>query len=425
MDSVEIGSLGTLAEFGFTGGRDSIRPFAERVFAGPEPRFLQDQDGNLAVFRNADLQKLGALPQIGNVPAGVLFGESLTRMDDPTPPLGAEVARVVANQVFTANPPIHRPVRKALVSRLGPREVSAMRPVAEETVQQILDDLAPFGEIDVMSDVAERLTCGFWGRMLEMDADEIVAMQAYTQDLTRLFHFDRNAEDYIVLDNAMRGYWRVIRAAAERSLRRGENLFVVALADDLRRIELPDDPDEAGIVPRDVGAMLAGNLIDGFHTAALGAANTLFALLKNPDALARVVTDRQLVTSAIFEALRIEPPVIHLPRWAMEEVIFAGVRIPRGAIVSLMWGIGGFDPAAVTDPLRFDLDRSRKGSTTFGGGQHICPGRYVAVMLIEVLLDAVMARGLTLTPGTAAPQWIPAHAMGQMERFPLRLVPAT
>nr|WP_246866344.1 MULTISPECIES: cytochrome P450 [unclassified Novosphingobium] len=171
--------------------------------------------------------------------------------------------------------------------------------------------------------------------------------------------------------------------------------------------------------------MLAGNLIDGFHTAALGAANTLFALLKNPDALAQVHADRQLVANAIFEALRIEPPVIHLPRWAMEEVIFAGVRIPRGAIVSLMWGVGGFDPAAVPDPMRFDLDRSRKGSTTFGGGQHICPGRYVAVMLVEVLLDAVMARGLTLTPGTTAPQWIPAHAMGQMERFPLCLVPAS
>jgi len=423
MDMVEIESLPLVEELGFTGGRDAIRPFAERVFAAPLPRFLRDRDGGLVVFRNGDLQAIGAMPQIGGVPPGVLFGNAFTRMNDPAPPLGAEIARVVSNQVFTANAPLHRPLRKAMVARLGPRQVAEMEPMARAAARHLLDDLAVPGDIEVMTQVAERLTCGFWGRVLAMHTDEIDAMESYTRDLTRLFYLDRSVEDYVALDAAMRGYLDTIRAAAKRCLDRGDNPFVTALAEDLAEINLSDDPDMAGVVPRDVGAMIAGNLIQGYHTAAVAAANTLYTLLRHPEALQNIVEHRQLVPNAIFEALRMEPPVLQLPRWAIEDTVVEGVRVPQGTIVTMMWGIGGFDPDTFPDPFRFDLARSRRGSTTFGGGLHICPGRYVAVMLVEVLLDEWLTRGLSIASAEEAPRWHPAHVMGQMERFPLRVGP--
>lgn len=423
MDVIEIGTLPLLSDMGFVCGRDDARPFAERVFAKGAPRFLRDPDGGLVVFRNADLQTLGAMPQIGSVPPGVLFGDSFTRMDYPAPPPGAEIARVVANQVFTANAPLHRPLRKAFVARLGPRQVAEMEPTARAAARHVLDHLDLSGEVEVMSQIAERLTCHFWGRMLSMDAVEIGAMEGFTRELTRLFYLQRSLDDYTALDTAMQGYWNTIRAAAKRCVARGEDAFVTALAEDLAQIDLPDDPDVAGVVPRDVGALIAGNLIQGYHTAALAAANTLYALLRHPGALRRIISDRHLVTSAIFEALRIEPPVIQLPRWALEDVVIENVRVPRGSVVTLMWGIGGFDPAVFPEPFRFDLDRSRRGSTTFGGGLHICPGRYAAVMLVEVLLDEMLARGLVPTAGTEEPSWYRAHVMGQMQRFPARFTP--
>jgi cytochrome P450 len=176
-------------------------------------------------------------------------------------------------------------------------------------------------------------------------------------------------------------------------------------------------------VPRDIAEMIAGNLFDGFHTAALGASNTVYTLASRPDVFAQVVASPDLVTNAIFESFRMEPPVITLKRWVLKDVEYDGYLLPRGTIIDMMWGLGGYDPAAIRDPMRFDLTRSRQGSTTFGMGLHICPGRYVAIMLVETLLESILARKLAFHAADQA-EWYPAHAMSQLRTLPLQVTAA-
>ena len=416
----DIAALPALADYGFTGGRDCLAGFAARVFAPGGPRFLRTAAGELAVVRNRDLQRMGAMPEIGSVPPAVLFGTAYGA--GPETP-GAALAGVIANQVFTANPPLHKPLRKALVARLGPKQTAEMEPCARAVVREILDGLDPAAPIDVVA-VAERLTCGFWGAMLGMTAAEAVAMERHVRDLTPMFFLDTNLDDVRTFDAGATGYRALIEEAAARGIARGDNPFVAALAADLAAIDLADDPAVAGIVPVSVGAMLGGNLIDGFHTAALAAANTIHALASRPDAFARIAADPALVPGAIFEALRLEPPVLMLKRWVIADVMFDDMRLERGSVIAMLWGVGGYDPDVFADPVAFDAARSRQGSTTFGGGLHLCPGRYFAVMLVRVLLEAMLARGWRFG-ATDAAEWIPGHAMGQLRHFPLEIREAT
>jgi cytochrome P450 len=412
----ELEALPTLSDYGFTGGRDGLRAFAARAFQEGAPRFLRTDKGELAVFRNRDLQQIGAMPEVGAVPPAVLFGAAFEGAAQSPPPPGAALAAVIANQVFTANPPIHRPVRKSLVAQLGPKQTSAMEPLARDVVRAILDTLSPNDHVDVVDRIAERLTCGFWGRMLDMAEDEVDAMIEYVRDLTPMFHLAPDVDDVLTFDRGARGYRILIERAAERSLARDGTTWLAQLAADLDSIDIPDDPACAGIVPQTVGALLAGNLIDGFHTAALAAANTLYALAIRPGMLERVAKAPELLPNVIFEALRLEPPVLMLKRWALADIDLDGYRVPRGSVLALLWGAGGLDPEVFDAPLDFDPARSRRGSTTFGGGAHLCPGRYVAVMLVRILLEGMVERGWRLRP-MEAPDWLDGHVMGQMRRF--------
>lgn len=423
MDNIQISDLPKLSDFGFSGGRNSIKPFAQQVFRDDGPRFLRSEEGDLVVLRNKDLQAMGAMPQVGDVPPLVMFGPVYEALVAGQPILGSNLADVIANQIFTTNPPIHRPLRKAFVSRLGPKQVKAMEATAREVAKSILDEADLSDRIDALDHFAERVTCRFWGDVLGMTEAEIDEMEPLIRDFTPIFYLERSLEDAERFDRAVGLYKALLERVAERGLQSG-NEFITLLSaelDDVRSLGLPEDPACAGIIPSHVGAMLAGNLVDAYHTAAVGIANVLFVLSQEPEVVALIASDRSLLLPAVFEALRIAPPVIALKRWALEDFELDGLFVPAGTSIVMMWGMGGYDPAQFDRPDRFVLDRSRQGSTTFGGGLHICPGRYLAPMLAQILCSEIFDRGLTFDFDTVNASWIEGTLLSQLTELNLRL----
>ena len=231
----------------------------------------------------------------------------------------------------------------------------------------------------------------------------------------------QKAEFRGVADSAAKAYRSLVDGAGMRALAKGDCPFVDGTAADLAEIDIEDDPQYAGIVPKTVGAFLAGNLFDGFHTAALAAANTLYVLLKHPEALETVRRDRTRATAAVAESLRLESPVIHLNRIATSEIRYGDIIIPEGTHVLLMWGAANHDPEAFPNPDTFELERSQQGVTTFGGGAHLCPGRFAASLIARSLLEALLESGIEVRPVAGAERWVDNNAMAQLEHFPATL----
>lgn len=206
-----------------------------------------------------------------------------------------------------------------------------------------------------------------------------------------------------------------------RSLAGGACPFVGGIAKDLGAVEIADDLDYGGYVPKSAGAFLAGNLFDGFHTAALAATNTLYALASRPAVWEQLRGAPDLVAAAVAEALRLEPPVIHLARRVSVEVALDDVRIPGGTSILMMWGAANRDPAAFPDAEAFDLGRSQAGTTTFGGGAHICPGRFAATLLAKSLVEALLEVSAEVQLADAHGSWIGNHSMCQLQRLEIVL----
>src|SRR5690606_24555745 len=100
-------------------------------------------------------------------------------------------------------------------------------------------------------------------------------------------------------------------------------------------------------------------LLNAGHEATVNATgNGWWALFRNPGELERLRADRSLLPTAIEEILRWDTPAQMFERWVLEDIEVAGVRIPRGAEVALLFGSANRDPEVFEDPDRFDVGRA-------------------------------------------------------------------
>src|SRR5260221_7462494 len=103
--------------------------------------------------------------------------------------------------------------------------------------------------------------------------------------------------------------------------------------------------------------------------------NTVWALLSHPSQYETVLSHPHLLTQAIEEALRWEPPVQSCTRFVTRPVVVRGVELAPGEMVQCMVGAANRDPEHFADPELFDLWRSNaRDHLSFATGKHFCLG---------------------------------------------------
>src|SRR3546814_10433823 len=98
------------------------------------------------------------------------------------------------------NPPIHAPVRKVLVSQLGPKQVAQLEGLARETISVLIDELPNGGEVNFVAEFCEKLTARFFGTLLGMTDEEQLAIVESLRDMTPLFYLNATSEEQDLLD---------------------------------------------------------------------------------------------------------------------------------------------------------------------------------------------------------------------------------
>ena len=123
-----------------------------------------------------------------------------------------------------------------------------------------------------------------------------------------------------------------------------------------------------------------------------------------------------LTEMAFKEALRLIPPVPSMPRRALREFTYKGVRIPAGSPVGISPAAAHMDEEHWPEPRRFDplrftpeqvAKRHKYAWVPFGGGAHMCLGLHFAYMQIKVLMAHLLSRyQIEIEPGYE-PGWQP------------------
>ena len=162
-------------------------------------------------------------------------------------------------------------------------------------------------------------------------------------------------------------------------------------------------------------------LLNAGHEATVNTlGNGVRALMEHREQWERLVDGSVSPAAAIEELLRYDPPLQLFERWVLEDgVEVAGVPIPRGEKISVLFGSANRDPRVFATPDDFDVGRPNAADhISFGGGIHVCIGAPLARIELEESLRALVERcpGLELT---AEPRRTPAFVIWGCERVEL------
>lgn len=380
-------------------------------------RVLHDGDGGMAVVGNKAIRGLAENAMVGATPVEFLTGranERLRRATSETPSGSlAAFEAFLRNQVFTMNPPLHAQARRIVARRLMPRAVMGMAGLAEQVMAQVLHEVAAAdGPVDLGRDIAGPYVTRFWTRQLGMPAVDAARVQRLMHEMNRMFLFAPTLQDRACLLDAAAEYMELVGRTIAQALDRGDNPLLDHLAAGLENLELPGGPS-------DLGALVAANFFDGFHTVGVALANAAYGLFTDPSSLVRVKRDPSLVPAAFTEGTRLASPLMFTTRMALSDVTYEGLHIPAGTPITMVWIAGNRDPEVLDDPGAYRLDREPRLGTTFGGGARICPGRSAARMLSEVALRALTAPSVEVRLEPTAAGWAPGSAIRQRQEIPV------
>ena len=311
------------------------------------------------------------------------------------------------------NPPDHTRIR-ALVSRaFTPRRVEQLRASIETMTAELLDELAASRGGDLMARLAFPLPANVISELVGIPRSERDWLRPLILDLAATLEPSRGSEDAErakVSRDKVRSY---LQELIER--RRAEP------ADDLLSglIAAVDGDDRLTESEMVMSVILIYGA--GFETTTNLIGNMVLTLLRNPDQLARLRSDRSLVPAAVEEVLRYEPPVQVDSRYAFEDVEIAGNLVRKGFVVMTLLGAANRDPAVIEDPDRFDVGRSEIPLLSFSSGIHYCLGASLARLEGQVVLAGLLDRFSTWTLLEEAPPWKPRLTLRGLARLPVAL----
>ncbi|HWC80577.1 MAG TPA: cytochrome P450 [Pseudonocardiaceae bacterium] len=307
-------------------------------------------------------------------------------IDTTGAPLGSDGKPVTGPFLFR-DPPHHNTLRQQTMYQFAPR-IMGMRPRIEALVTGLLDRRLGDGpgQLDVVAELAYPLPVGVICELLGVPPEDEPVFHSFAGRLTKALDPEETLTEQEIAELAVtQREWRayLMPMIARRGAHPGPDLISALLTDG-------DPATRMTLV--ELGITLGLLLIAGHETTVNLVANGTLALLRDPEALARLRADPELAPAVVEEVLRYDPPVQLTGRRATADIEVDGHTVRAGEHVSLLLAAGNRDPRRFADPETFWPERPNNAHLAFGGGVHYCFGAALARMEAQAALTAIATR---------------------------------
>ncbi|MCC9310413.1 cytochrome P450 [Kitasatospora sp. RB6PN24] len=307
------------------------------------------------------------------------------------------------NGLLDLEGPDHTRIRRLVAKAFTPRMVEALRPTVARLADELVTALLAEGGGDLISAVAEPLPVAVIAEMLGVPAADRHLLRPWSAAITGMFELNPSVETAERAVRACVEFSDYLRALIrERRAVPGDDLLSALIAAQ----EDGDALSEQELVSTCVLLLNAG------HEATVNTTgNGWWALLRNPGQLALLRSDVDAhLPTAIEELMRFDTPLQMFERWVLEDIEVAGVPIPRGSELALLFGSANRDEARFADPDRLDVTRADNPHISFGAGIHYCLGAPLARLELTESFGALLRRAPNLTL-LREPAWQPGYVI--------------
>jgi cytochrome P450 len=309
--------------------------------------------------------------------------------------------------------PQHRMVRAIGADWFRPKAMRALKLRVDELAKTYVDKMLAVGpECDFVQEVAVNYPLFVIMSLLGIPESDFSRMLGLTQELfgsdDSEFKRGSSNEDQLPALLDMFGYFNGVTAARREHPTED-------LASAIANARIDGEP----LSDIDTVSYYLIVATAGHDTTSATISGGLHGLIENPDQLARLRDDLELMPLATEEMIRWATPVKEFMRTAAEDTTVRGVPIAAGDSVLLSYVSANRDEDVFSEPFRFDVGRDPNKHLAFGYGVHFCLGAALARMEVNSFFAELVPR-LKSIELTGDPQHIATTFVGGLKHLPVR-----
>ena len=295
---------------------------------------------------------------------------------------------------------MHLGLRKEHMPFFKPNFVSELGEKVSSKVTELLDQIAPLGECNLVKEVSQQLPIFTLSEILgipEEDRQKLVSWMEFLE-LAQYFTYEMIKEQNEGKTNT----------TPDPAMVEMFNSMIDEMFDYGRYIlnskrKNPSNDLLSAIANAEIdGEKLSQEFLDGSWLLIIFAGNdttrnTLSGGIKllhdNQDQKEMLIDDFKLLPGFINETVRYISPVIHMRRTTLEETEINGQKIGPYEKVALWYGAANRDPDIFEDPDKFSITRENSDKhLAFGIGRHTCLGKPIALMQLQEFYSQFLQR---------------------------------
>ncbi|MDI5974932.1 cytochrome P450 [Amycolatopsis magusensis] len=282
------------------------------------------------------------------------------------------------------DPPEHTVYRRMLIPEFTVRRMKVLRPAIEQIVDDQLDHLLAQ---DRPADLVAHLALPVPSLVICRTLGVPYADHEFFQDKTGiLLSFDSTPEQVAKAMTEIRAFLGDLISEKQRTP-----------DDDLVSSLVHNHLEKGEVTRENLLATILLLLNAGHETTANMISLGTLALLENPEQLAALRADPELVGPAVEEMLRYLSIGDIVPaRIATEDMEVGGTTIKAGEGLIALLGAANWDTGVFPSPETFDIHRGARHHIAFGYGVHQCVGQNLARLELEILFRKLVSRVPTL-----------------------------
>lgn len=336
--------------------------------------------------------------------------------------------------MLTADPPAHTRFRRLISKAFTPKVIADLEPTVREITTGLIDamltDSADGSPLDFVEAFAVPLPVTVIAKALNVPDDRLADFKRWSDASIAGIGTNIGIEERLEAEREVIEYQKYFARQLElRKTAPQDDLLTNLLNARIDRDEDGIDDAEVSEAPLRVAEMLSiiqQLLVAGNETTTKMLTEMMRLLGEHPAEWEALRADPERARSIVEETLRLSTPTQGMFRVVRHDTTIAGVDIPAGSRVVVMYSAANRDPDMFDEPQSFCPERD--GATShlaFGRGIHFCVGAALSRLEGKVVLEE-LARRLSSFELDAANtfEYHPSFMLRGLKRLDVRLTAA-